>query len=125
MTAHDAEAAWDGTSRLLLRVEARRRVAEASGNDRAAARLSAMSAALRTEFVPLACPEAVTLVGDATDAMLLGRSEDEWYAGECARRLEMRCDPRRLAAAVRLLRSAGLWPWRQGPEAGPVNQAST
>jgi hypothetical protein len=112
--AGDSGSVPEATGRFLSRLQARRADAETAGNARAAARLSAMEAVVRTGFIPLACPDAVLVAGDAADALVCGRTEDEWYAEQHASRSGVRGGPRNLDAAIRILKSAGLWPWSTG-----------
>jgi hypothetical protein len=82
------------------------------------ARYDAMQAVLRTKLVPLVCPDAVTLAGEAARAACEGRAEGEWLQSVCRERDKSGEDRVALFKAVRLLKTVGIWPWaltaRQG-----------
>jgi hypothetical protein len=90
--------------------ESRQRAREA-GDAAAVARYDAMEAVLRTKLVPLVCPEALPLAGEAARAACQGLKEGEWLqlkCKECDRLGESRVS---LYKAIRLLRAVSIWPW--------------
>ena len=93
------------------RLRESRRRAEDEGDAAAVARYDAMQAVLRTKLVPLVCPEALTLAGEAAKAACQGLKEGEWLqikCKECDRLGESRVA---LYKAIRLLRTVSIWPW--------------
>ncbi|MHC5034036.1 MAG: hypothetical protein ACYTFZ_03265 [Planctomycetota bacterium] len=105
----------DGALRILeelsARIRHRREQAERSGDEGGVIRLRAMEAVVETRLIPLACPDAVVIAGEAARAAYDGQGEPEWYAQESARRSRSAEQQAQLNTAVRLLRSADIWPW--------------
>ncbi|MHC4788641.1 MAG: hypothetical protein ACYS8K_05475 [Planctomycetota bacterium] len=99
---------------LAVRIKARREEAERAGDEEESVGLRAMEAVVDTRLIPLACPDAVVIAGEAARAARQGQSEPEWYAGASALRGEHPEDRTELNKAVRLLRSAQIWPWEIG-----------
>ena len=85
--------------------------AQQEGDLASVVRYDAMQAVLRTKLVPLVCPDAVTLAGDAARAACEGREEGEWLQGVCKERDHSGQDRVALFKAVRLLKTVGIWPW--------------
>jgi hypothetical protein len=117
------------------RLRERRQRAEEVGDAAAIARYDAMQAVLRTRLVPLVCPEALTLAGEAAQAARQGLKEGEWLrlkCKECDRLGESRV---LLYKAIRLLRTVGVWPWepaamptrtpKEGGERGPLDATTS
>ncbi|KPK64996.1 MAG: hypothetical protein AMK73_04280 [Planctomycetes bacterium SM23_32] len=102
---------WRVLDDLSDRVRTRREMAETSGDQAEAVRLRAMESVLHARPLALACPDAVVVAGDAALAAHDGQSEPEWYASAYARRRGIPCEQTQLNVAVRLLKSADLWPW--------------
>ena len=100
------------------RLRERRSRAQQEGDAPAVARYDAMQAVLRTRLVPLVCPEALTLAGDAAKAACEGLREAQWLqlmGKQYDRASQSRVS---LYKAVRLLRTVGIWPWRTAARAG-------
>lgn len=111
--AEQGRAPWRVLDELASRIRGRREEAERAADAAVVVRLRAMEAVLNTKLIALACPDAVVIAGDAARAAHDGLGEPEWYAGAFAQRsqsLERRTE---LNTAVRLLRSADLWPWQR------------
>ena len=70
-----------------------------------------MRAVVDTKLIPFACPDAVTIAGDAARAAYEGLHEPDWYAAVYARHGSRPDGHNQLNLAVRLLKSAHLWPW--------------
>lgn len=96
---------------FAARLRERRSRAEQTGDAPAMARYDAMQAVLKTKLVPLVCPEALTMAGEAAKAACEGLEEGQWLqlkCRECDRLGESRIA---LYKAIRLLRTVGIWPW--------------
>lgn len=111
--AEESRTPWHVLEDLAARMRARRSEAERAGDAAAVARLSAMEAVLDTKLIALACPDAVVIAGDAARAAHEGLGEPEWYAAAFAQRSQSQEGRTELNTAVRLLRSANLWPWQR------------
>jgi len=85
--------------------------AQRDGDEASVARYDAMQAVLGTKLVPLVCPDAVTLAGEAARAACEGREEGEWLQAVCRERDRSGEDRVALFKAVRLLKTVGIWPW--------------
>lgn len=96
---------------FAARLRERRARAEEDGDQASVARYDAMEAVLGTKLVPLVCPDAVTLAGDAARAACEGREEGEWFQSVCRERERSGADRVALFKAVRLLKTVGIWPW--------------
>jgi len=105
---------WELLDELSGRIRVRREEAERLGDEDDVVRLRAMEAVLDTKLIPIACPDAVVIAGEAARAAHQGESEPEWYAEAYVQRGPSPDDLTQLNTAVRLLRSAGLWPWPAG-----------
>jgi hypothetical protein len=103
---------------FAARLRERRQRARREGDEGSAARYEAMLAVLNTKLVPLVCPEAVTLAGQAAKAACEGRQEGEWLQGLCRDRDRSGGDRVALFKAVRVLKTVGLWPWRPARRGG-------
>jgi len=115
MSEETGSAPWDVLDELLVRIRARRGEAEQAGDEGSATRLRAMEAVVQTKLIAVACPDAVVIAGDAARAAYEGQSEPEWYAAAHAQRGQSLERCAELNTAVRLLRSANLWPWERSP----------
>jgi hypothetical protein len=96
---------------FAARLSERRARAERAGDAPAIARYDAMQAVLKTKLVPLVCPEALTMAGEAARAACDGLEEGQWLrikCKECDRLGESRIA---LYKAIRLLKTVGIWPW--------------
>ena len=100
------------------RLRERRRRAEKAGDVPSVARYDAMQAVLRTKLVPLVCPDALTLAGEAAKAACEGREEGQWLQLVCRERDRSGGDRVALFKAVRLLKTVGIWPWSVAGRAG-------
>jgi hypothetical protein len=101
------------------RLRERRRRAERVGDSASVARYDAMQAVLRTKLVPLLCPDALTLAGEAARAAFEGAEEGTWLQRMCRERDRSGGNLVALYKAVRLLRTVGIWPWRPAELAEP------
>ena len=104
---------WAVLDELSTEIQLRRREAERAGDRAGAVRLGAMAAVMATKLIPIACPDAVTVAGDAALAAHEGRAEPDWFAAAYGRQGVSPEGRTQLNLAIRLLRSAGLWPWDQ------------
>jgi hypothetical protein len=120
---HRADAHSDVIQEVRARIRARRLDAERVGDQPGVSRFRAMEAVLATGFIPLACPEAISIAGDAAVAAASGLTEPEWYPRAVAGCNGDTAERTRLDMAVRLLRGADLWPW--GHEARREPQGTT
>ena len=102
---------WAVLDELGTKIHARCRQAESVGDVPAVARLRAMRAVVDPKLSPFACPDAVTIAGDAARAAYEGLHEPDWYAAVYARQGSQPNGHNQLNLAVRLLKSANLWPW--------------
>jgi len=93
------------------RLRERRLKAQQEGDVASVVRYDAMQAVLRTKLVPLVCPDAVTLAGEAAMAACQGREEGEWLQRVCRERDRSGEDRVALFKSVRLLKTVGIWPW--------------
>ncbi len=109
--AEQAAAPWHVLDELAARIRIRRQEAERAGETGVVVRLRAMEAVLETKLIALACPDAVVIAGDAARAAHEGLGEPEWYAQAFAQRSQSSTGRADLNTAMRLLRSADLWPW--------------
>ncbi len=105
------ESPWLILDDLGERIRAQREEAERAGDEAAIVRFRAMEAVVDARVIAVICPDAVVVAGEAAGAAYEGHSEPEWYAGAFGRRRGSSEDQRELNTAVRLLRSARLWPW--------------
>jgi hypothetical protein len=104
-------------SEVRARIRARRLEAEGSSDRSLVFRLRAMEAVIATGFIPFACPEAISVAGDAAAAACSGVSEPEWFRTALTARAGDPLEQDRLRMAVRLLRVTDLWPWHcDGPQ---------
>jgi hypothetical protein len=71
-----------------------------------------MEAVVATGYIPFACPEAISIAGDAAAAAATGLAEPDWYAAALAACAGDPAESMRLTLAVKLLRSTDFWPWR-------------
>jgi hypothetical protein len=109
--ANQDSSPWHVLDELAARIRTRRQEAERTGDTGIVVRLRAMEAVLETKLIALSCPDAVVIAGDAARAAHEGQGEPEWYAGAFAQRSHSVEGRTELNTAVRLLRSANLWPW--------------
>ena len=86
--------------------------ARSDGKDADTLRLEAMIRVLDSRYIPLACPDAVFVAGDAAEAAYKGRSEAAWRLDFERGPVGDRPDPENLDMAVRLLKAADMWPWQ-------------
>lgn len=111
MTNNAAESEAGVFREFAARLRERRLRAQAEGDLASVVRYDAMQAVLRTKLVPLVCPDAVTLAGEAARAACEGLQEGEWLQGVCRERDRSGGDRVALFKAVRLLKTVGIWPW--------------
>ncbi|MCK4374564.1 MAG: hypothetical protein KAX19_04515, partial [Candidatus Brocadiae bacterium] len=78
-------APWGILDELAARIQSRCEEADRTGDQVGAARWRAMAAVVETKLIPLACPDAVTVAGDAARAAL---DEDRLPALELQRILD-------------------------------------
>jgi len=103
---------------FLVRLRQRRRAALAAGDGAAVARCDAVRAVLRTKLVPLICPEALKLAGDAAQAAYEGLAEQEWVRAAGDRYERTGLDQSSFHRAVWLLKTVGVWPWEAAAKPG-------
>jgi hypothetical protein len=111
MGMEEPQEAWQALDTLSARIEVSRRRAETTGDDGEVVRLRAMEEVIKSRLVALVCPDAVFVAGEAALAAYEGQAEPEWYAQAYARRATAPEQRAELNTAVRLLKSARLWPW--------------
>lgn len=106
------DAPWGILDELAAKIQSRCEEADRTGDQVGAARWRAMAAVVATKLIPLACPDAVTVAGDAARAACEGQAEPDWYAATYSQHGWSHDGRAQLNLAIRLLRSADLWPWK-------------
>jgi hypothetical protein len=93
-------------------------VAAREGDQRTVCRLRTLRNVIDTKYIPVACPGAVAVAGEAALAAYDGVSEAAWYT-QALSKADSSHARETLTEAIHLLRRAALWPWPRADESVP------